>query len=201
MQAVGSDRPIHVDVRVLAATNRKLEAEIAAGRFRADLFHRLNVGRIEVPALREHSEDVAELAGHFADRARARLGTGTIRIDPAAQAALTRGHWPGNARELENEIYRAVLRASARRGEGEPVVVCPSDLGDIESATARPASDSAEASPAPGMPLREAVDEFQRRMIRDALRKAQGNWAAAARALGMHRSNLFHMARRLGMEE
>jgi anaerobic nitric oxide reductase transcription regulator len=202
VQAVGSDETIHVDVRVLAATNRNLEAEVATGRFRADLFHRLNVGRIEVPALREHPEDIAELAGHFADRARARLGTGPIRISPDAQAALTRGRWPGNVRELENEIYRAVLRASERSGAGEAVVIIASDIGAAGSvATTQPGARSSESPTLPEMPLREAVDEFQRRMIRETLRKAGGNWAAAARALGMHRSNLHHMARRLGMED
>jgi anaerobic nitric oxide reductase transcription regulator len=203
VQAVGSDDLLRVDVRVLAATNRNLEAEVAAGRFRADLFHRLNVGRIQVPALREHAEDVAELAGHFADRARTRLGTGTIRISPDAQAALTRGRWPGNVRELENEIYRAVLRASARAKDGEAVMIASTDIGELGTTepVAEPAGDPGADPSLRVMPLREAVDEFQRRMIREALRKAGGNWSAAARALGMHRSNLHHMAERLGMEE
>jgi anaerobic nitric oxide reductase transcription regulator len=203
VQAVGSDETIHVDVRVLAATNRSLEAEVAAGRFRADLFHRLNVGRVVVPPLREHCEDIPELAGRFADRARARLGTGTIRITADAQDALARAEWPGNVRELENEIYRAVLRASARSAGEEPVVVTSADLGQTGGDAAHTATAGGPADDAPlrAMPLREAVDEFQRRMIREALREAGGNWAAAARTLGMHRSNLFHMARRLGMDE
>lgn len=200
VQAVGTDHPLHVDVRVLAATNRDLEAEVAAGRFRADLFHRLDVGRVEVPALREHVEDIPELAGHFADRARQRLGTGSIRLSGDAQAALMRGSWPGNVRELENQIYRAVLRASSRAGSGEPVVVTAADVGEVGGGAA--VSDATpETALRPGLSLREAVDEFQRSTIRRALADHRGNWSAAARALGMHRSNLFHMAKRLGMEQ
>ncbi|MBI5504341.1 MAG: nitric oxide reductase transcriptional regulator NorR [Deltaproteobacteria bacterium] len=202
VQAVGADRPIHVDVRILAATNRNLEAEMAAGRFRADLFHRLDVGRIEVPALREHAQDIPELAGHFADRARQRLGTGSIRISPDAQAALMRGSWPGNVRELENQIYRAVLRASGRAASGTPVVVRAADVGEVGAGEVTPARlDQTQADVPAGLSLREAVQEFQRRVIKAALREHRGNWAAAARALGMHRSNLFHMAGRLGLDD
>lgn len=208
VQAVGEDHPIQVDVRVLAATNRNLEAEVAAGRFRADLYHRLDVGRVEVPALRDHAEDIPELAGHFADRARQRLGTGHIRISGDAQAALMRGAWPGNVRELENQIYRAVLRASARAGGGELVVVTSADIGEVgngeggafSTSSSATVPDSTSDLPS-GLSLREAVDEFQRRRIRQALQDHRGNWAAAARELGMHRSNLFHMAKRLGMED
>jgi len=202
VQAIGTDRPIHVDVRILAATNRNLEAEVVAGRFRADLFHRLDVGRIRVPALREHAEDIPELAGHFADRARHRLGTGAIRISANAHAALMRGSWPGNVRELENQIYRAVLRASGRTASGAPVVVVQADFGELGAITTLPVQPAQTRAEIPSaLSLREAVQEFQRRVIGEALRDHRGNWAAAARALGMHRSNLFHMARRLGLDE
>ncbi len=203
IQPIGADQPAHVDVRVLAATNRDLEAEVRAGRFRADLLHRLDVCRIRVPPLREHPSDVAQLAGHFADRARRRLGTGPIRFTPDAQAALERRPWPGNVRELENVVSRGILRATARVAKAEPVLVRRADLSDpvaAEDESAPAAADAASLAPiAAGATLREAVQEFQRAQIQRALASAKGNWAAAARALGMDRSNLYHLARRLGL--
>jgi anaerobic nitric oxide reductase transcription regulator len=202
VQPVGADRTARVDVRVFAATNRDLAAEVRAGRFRADLLHRLDVCRITVPPLRAHAEDVALLAGQFADRARRRLGTGPIRIAPEAQVALTRGAWPGNVRELENAVSRAILRALGRTEPGAAVLVRAEDLGELAQDAApeagRPADRSARAL-RPGIGLREAVLDFQRASIREALAVSDGNWAAAARALGLHRSNLHHLARRLGV--
>ena len=214
IQPVGSDQTQHVDVRILAATNRDLEAEVSAGRFRADLLHRLDVCRIRVPPLREHRQDIALLAGHFADRVRRRLGTGPIRFQPGAQAALERDEWPGNVRELENVVARGILHAAARSKPGDPVIVGRSDLGYDDSAEAGPeraprarraqgpaaGNDSAgELGELRGRTLRDAVLDFQRALIRRELARAAGNWAAAARALGMHRSNLHHLAKRLGL--
>jgi len=141
IQQVGADEPLRVDVRLLAATNRDLGAEVAAGRFRADLLHRLDVCRLAVPPLRERPEDVAPLAGHFADRARSRLGTGPLVFEPAALAELRGGSWPGNVRELENVVSRAILRASARVEPGRRVVVERGDLDAIAPRDVR-ASDS-----------------------------------------------------------
>ena len=202
VQPVGADRTQRVDVRLIAATNRDLEAEVAAGRFRADLLHRLDVCRILVPPLRAHPEDIALLAGQFADRARRRLGTGPIRLAPAALAALRQGSWPGNVRELENAVSRAILRAVGRTPPGEALLVGSEDLGDLPGTTA-PAARAAPAAPAPARApskhLREAVLDFQRELVRETLAAHDGNWAAAARALGLHRSNLHHLARRLGL--
>ena len=209
VQCVGSDETVRVDVRVLAATNRHLPAEVAAGRFRADLLHRLDVCRIEVPPLRERPEDVPPLAGHFADRARRRLGTGPIRFGPKAQAALMHGGWPGNVRELENVISRGILRAAARVEPGQTVVVRRADLdldrgrsgwprhpAEHSSIGARP-SDGGRSQPPP---LREAVIELKRKLVTEAVARNGGNWAAAARELGIARGNLHHMARRLGLK-
>jgi anaerobic nitric oxide reductase transcription regulator len=199
VQCVGSDRVEHVDVRVLAATNRDLEAEVAAGRFRADLLHRLDVGRIHVPALREHREDVPDLVGHYADRAQRRLGCGPIRFTPAAHEVLASGAWPGNVRELENVISRGVLRASGRVQPGQPVEVDAPDVeGSVTSAAPVSASPAEEA--APGVPLRDALQAYQVRLIREAVDRHDGNWAAAARDLGLDRGNLHHMAKRLGLK-
>jgi len=200
IQPVGADHPLHVDVRILAATNRELEAEVRAGRFRADLLHRLDVYRIHVPALREHEDDVPQLAGHFADRTRRRLGTGPVRFSSDAQAALIRRSWPGNVRELENVVSRAILRAAGRVAPGERVIVEVADLSDTFEAEHDPAPGyTPPSTPVPGQTLREATQDFQRGRIQQALRVARGNWAAAARSLGMHRSNLYHMAQRLGL--
>ena len=206
IQPLGTDHPAHVDVRILAATNRDLEAEVRAGRFRADLLHRLDVCRIAVPALREHRQDIPLLAGHFADRVRRRLGTGPIRFQAGAQALLTRASWPGNVRELENVVARAILHASARSKAGEAVIVQASDLDPREDGAVAAGGRAAAPSPEPaaalelvGRTLRDATDDYQRALIRQELGRSEGNWAAAARALGMHRSNLHHLAKRLGM--
>jgi anaerobic nitric oxide reductase transcription regulator len=200
IQRVGSDRVHRVDVRVLAATNRDLEREVGRGRFRADLYHRLAVFPLRVPPLRERREDVPLLAAHFADAARRRLGLGPIRLSEAVRARLTAADWPGNVRELENVVSRAVLRAAAGREPAAAVTVEPAHL-DVGVPAARVAEAPPEPEVAAARPLAERVREFQRRLIGDAVERNGGSWAAAARELGMHRSNLHHLARRLGLRQ
>ena len=204
IQRVGSDKYITADVRVIVATNRDLEEEVKAGRFRADLYHRLNVYPLRVPALRERVDDIPLLAGYFCDVTRARLGVGPIRLTPEAVTALRRYTWPGNVRELENVLSRAALKAAAGTPRGNPVMVTAPHLGldfaavsedDAEGLSGR----GAEAVSA-SLGLREATRDFQRAMIQRALAENDGNWAGAARALGMHRSNLHHLATRLGLK-
>jgi anaerobic nitric oxide reductase transcription regulator len=200
VQPVGADRTARVDVRVFAATNREIRREVEAGRFRADLLHRLDVCRIHVPPLREHPEDIPLLAGHFCDRARRRLGTGPIRIAPDAMDVLRAGQWPGNVRELENAVMRAIVHANSRTAAGEPVILRRADVSSPGGGLLEPET-RAKALPKPsaGRPLRDAVRDFQRALVRDALKRNDGSWAAAARELGMHRSNLHHLAERLGL--
>jgi anaerobic nitric oxide reductase transcription regulator len=186
-------------VRVFAATNRELEEEVKRGRFRADLLHRLDVCRVRVPPLREHREDIPQLAGHFADRARRRLGTGPIRVAADARDALTRGTWRGNVRELENALSRAILRAVGRTAAGETVIVRAEDLAAEALAESRVASAVDDAPLREGKSLRDALREYEKRLIERALAANGGNWAAAARSLGVHRSNLHHLAKRLGL--
>jgi anaerobic nitric oxide reductase transcription regulator len=198
IQRVGSDRVHRVNVRVIAATNRDLPAEVARGRFRADLYHRLAAFPLHVPALRERREDILLLAVHFADAARRRLGLGPVRLSEAVRSRLVAADWPGNVRELENVVGRAVLRASAGRSSNGTILV---ESGHLDLVAA--ALDTAEEPPEPPAaalrPLAERVREYQRRAIREALARNGASWAGAARSLGMHRSNLHHLARRLGL--
>ena len=203
IQRVGSDEVMRADVRLIAATNRDLEQEVAARRFRADLYHRLNVYPLRVPPLRERAGDIPLLAGYFCDVMRRRLGLGPVRIEPGAADALRRYPWPGNVRELENLLSRATLKAAARVPRGEPVVVRRAHLGP-EFAGAPPPAGEAPAAEVDALParvdLREATREFQRSLVERALARSGGNWSAAARSLGMHRSNFHHLARRLGLK-
>ena len=172
------------------------------GRFRADLFHRLYVYPITVPPLRERAEDIPLLASHFSELTRRRLGLGPVRISAEALDILSGYGWPGNVRELENVLSRAILKAPSGLPRGEPVMVDPVHLGADMGVGFDP-------HPAPfpdgdpilrqGQSLRDAVDEFQRGLIRSAIERSHGNWAAAARELGMHRSNLHNLALRLGV--
>jgi len=200
VQCVGSDDVVHVDVRIFAATNRNLDVEVEAGRFRADLLHRLDVCRIAIPPLREHRSDVPLLAGYFADRGRTQLGTGPIRFTPEAHKTLAAGYWRGNVRELENVISRGVLRASGRVIAGDTVLVDSSDLdvgyGRASSRVPDVLPDAEASEPS----LRAAVQEYQRQIIRRAVSRNRGNWSAAARALGVERANLHHLAKRLGLK-
>jgi anaerobic nitric oxide reductase transcription regulator len=202
IQRVGSEKAIHVNVRLLAATNRNLEEEVKAGRFRADLFHRLNVYPIKVPSLRERKEDIPLLAGHFCELSQHRLGVGPVRINADAVEFLSRYHWPGNVRELENIISRAVLKASSEYPRGEPVIIKPIHLGaDLSAAETqiRFPSQEIDMLMPKGFSLRESVEEFQKTLIQRTLNKNSGNFAAAARDLGMHRSNLHNLTTRLGL--
>jgi anaerobic nitric oxide reductase transcription regulator len=205
IQRVGADRPIQVDVRLLAATNRDLAAEVSAGRFRADLFHRLNVYPLAVPPLRQRGEDIALLAGYFCDTARRRMGVGPVRLDAPAIDALLGYPWPGNVRELENVISRAVLRRAASTPRGQAIVISAQHLeADVGGGVAA-------AEPAPSHPaavvkgagshgtLRESSRAHQRERIAATLADHQRNFAAAARALGMDRGNFHRLVKRLGL--
>jgi anaerobic nitric oxide reductase transcription regulator len=203
IQRVGSNQTAKVDVRLLAATNRDLELEVENGRFRSDLFHRLNVYPISVPALRKRKDDIPLLAGYFCERIQRRMGLGAVRINPDAYEAMTRYDWPGNVRELENIISRAVLKASFDAPKGDPVIIHPSHLGSdltIADLDDRPPRPKYKAVFSKDFSFNDEVKEFKRDLIRKALDKNHGNWAAAARDLHMHRSNLHNLAKRLGLK-
>jgi len=194
-----------VDVRILAATNRNLEAEVAGGRFRADLYHRLAVYPIRVPPLRERRPDIPLLAAHFLDLGRQRLGLGPVRLTDDARERLVGADWPGNVRELENVISRGVLRAARQQPERAGPVLIGVERLDLESVESpRTVAESATA-PAPGTraapppSLADRIEAFRRREVLAAVGRHRGNWAAAARELGLHRSNFHHLAKRLGI--
>ncbi|HNS96313.1 MAG TPA: nitric oxide reductase transcriptional regulator NorR [Polyangiaceae bacterium] len=203
IQRVGSDKAIKADVRILAATNRDLEREVQANRFRADLYHRLNVYPLSVPALRERAEDIPLLAGYFCDLMRRRLGLGPVRLEPEAVVALQRYPWPGNVRELENVLSRVTLNAASGVSRTDPVVIRGFHLGPDFAASRVTTETDLEAGvtkASASMTLHQATRDFQRTLIARTLQEHHGNWSATARHLGMHRSNLHHLAIRLGMK-
>ncbi|BDH45401.1 anaerobic nitric oxide reductase transcription regulator NorR [Salmonella enterica subsp. enterica serovar Choleraesuis] len=204
IQRVGDDRSLRVNVRVLAATNRDLKAEVEAGSFRSDLYHRLSVFPLTLPALRDRGDDIAALAGYFCELRRVRLGLRQIVLSPAALAALRAWHWPGNVRELEHALYRAVAIARAGRNNGE-ITLLPEHfaLEPAATDTSVTASTVSSVASAPQFALanslRDATLEFQRQQIKQALSQ-EGNWAAAARRLDLDVANLHRLARRLGLK-
>jgi anaerobic nitric oxide reductase transcription regulator len=198
IQRLGSDKSHRADVRIIAATNRQLAEEVKAGRFRADLYHRLSVYPLSVPPLRERRSDIAPLAGHFLDQARTRLGLDRANLAPATIEALTAYSWPGNVRELEHVVLRAALRASADRGRS--LTLQPEDL-DIGPEVLRNMDVKGGMQPGPNLiSLTRAVDDFQRQLILTTLDECRFNWSETARRLGLDRGNLHRLARRLGLK-
>ncbi|MDR2259464.1 MAG: nitric oxide reductase transcriptional regulator NorR [Azoarcus sp.] len=206
LQRLGSDREHRVDVRLIAATNRDLAAEVRAGRFRADLYHRLGAYPLRAPPLRERGNDILLLAGHFLERNRPRLGLRGLCLSPAAQTALLRYDWPGNVRELEHLVGRACLRALAAHSTRPRILTLDVEHLGLDPAAASPPVSGSSAladNPAsdvpdiPPGPLRPAVEAFQSRMIAASLARHSGNHAAAARELGLDRANLNRLIRRL----
>jgi DNA-binding NtrC family response regulator len=189
---VGGNRPVEVDVRVVAATHQPLEAEVRAGRFREDLYYRLRVVEIELPPLRERLEDVPALAVAFLEQLATRLGRPRMQITPEALAALVRHSWPGNVRELRNALERAAVLAA-----GETI-----DAPDLELS---PAPGSPAATPDPRIPFgdakREAVASFERVYLLRALREHDGNVSRTAAAIGMVRQSLQQKIRELGLRD
>ena len=198
IQRVGSDRVHQVNVRVIAATNRDLKQEVGKGRFRSDLYHRLAVFPVHVPPLRDRREDITLLAMHFVDDSRRRLGLGHVRLTPEALEMLTAADWPGNIRELQNVVSRAVLRASFGRPANQTIIVDAGNLDLSPPSVMFPIMNPAIENNTPRS-LRTQLEEFQRRIIRESLERHNGRWAAVARELGMHRSNLHNLATRLGL--
>jgi DNA-binding NtrC family response regulator len=213
-ERVGSSQTIAVDVRIIAATHQDLEALIRAGRFREDLFYRLNVIPIRTPSLRERKEDIFELAVHFLGRHAERLGRPVGHIDAEAVEALEAHDWPGNIRELENVIERAVVLSEGKAltlddlpteirqpGRRRPRVL-PSTPRRALAGPVRSNSASTSAASTPELPESESdpeADAFERHRLLDALEEARGNKSEAARLLGMPRSTFFSKLKKHGL--
>ena len=189
VDAVGGKSSIKVDVRVLAATNKDLQAEIRGGRFREDLYFRLNVIPIFVPPLRDRQEDISLLADHFmADFAR-EYGRRLKRFESGASSTLQHYTWPGNVRELRNVIERLMIMVPGD-------VVSAADLSFLDpSALTRPAPDASGDR----RTLHEARDQFERDLILRTLAELQGNMSRTAEVLGVERSNLYRKMKAFGI--
>jgi DNA-binding NtrC family response regulator len=199
IERLGGNETIGVDVRIISATHRPLEQEIAAGNFRSDLFYRLRVVEIEIPPLRERREDIPALARAFAALSAARYNIESKTLSPAVLRRLIEYDWPGNVRELRNTIERAVVLA-----EGEELT--PRDLPEEINAKATDAKTKQTISETPDAldvpftgDFREDRREFERRYIARCLDDAGGNVTRAAAQLGMHRQSLQHKLRELGL--
>jgi len=194
IERVGGNRTIKVDVRVLAATNRDLEKEVRDGRFREDLYFRLNVIPMSVPPLREHPGDIPDLVQHFATMYRRRSGQPAPSWAPDAVEALARYRWPGNVRELANIIERLGILFAGRLITAEDVRGVLPAL-DLMNAAPAALPDGARLD----MGLSDQLDEYERLLIQRALQAANGVMAEAARRLQTDRPNLYRRMRRLGI--
>jgi len=185
-ERVGGTRPISVDVRIVAATNQELDKAVKDGRFREDLYHRLNVISVTLPPLRERKEDIPGLAEFFLRRFSKVTKKSFTGIDPDAQEKLLAYDWPGNVRELANVIERAVVLGQGPRITSQdlpPTFFAPSPTAPTNSIS-----------------YHEALEAHRKQLIVQALERAQGNRAAAAKALGLHRTHLMKLMKSLGIE-
>jgi two-component system nitrogen regulation response regulator NtrX len=196
-QRVGGARWVRVDVRVISATSRDLSAEIAAGRFREDLYYRLNVVPVRLPPLSERREDVAELARYFLARYAAERGMPTPELSEDAVAALQTYDWPGNVRQLRNVIERTMIMAPT----------ASMALLDIDMLPAEVTAEPARLVPGQavrsimGTPLREAREAFEREYLRAQIRRFSGNISRTAAFIGMERSALHRKLKALGLAD
>ncbi len=191
VQPVGGTSTVRVDVRVVAATNKDLQEEIRAGRFRDDLFFRLNVVPIFVPPLRDRADDVPRLAEHFMATLATEYGRRVKRFTPEAMSRLQRHAWPGNVRELHNVVERLLIMV-------HDDTITGSDVGFIDDGGGAPAPASA-APDRPLLPLADARDRFERDYILQVLAVHQGNISRTADALAVERSNLYKKMRAFGI--
>ena len=192
---VGGQRPVKVDVRVLSATSRNLADEIAEGRFREDLFYRLNVVPVRIPPLRERREDIPELVTHFLARFAAERRMSAPTLSDEALAALQAHEWPGNVRQLRNIIERTIILAPGDRVGRIEVDLLPPEVLD------HPASVGVTSATMTimGSPLREARESFEREYLRVQIRRFSGNISRTASFIGMERSALHRKLKALGL--
>jgi transcriptional regulator with PAS, ATPase and Fis domain len=187
-ERLGSNVTRHIDVRVIAATNQDLRAALEQGTFREDLYYRLNVVPLNIPALRERKQDIPFLANHFVKKLAPDTGSRVESITDAAMEKLMAYHWPGNVRELENVIERSLVMAKGSALDAPDI--------KLESAPrVKPKGDETHFLPE-GMTL----DTYEQEIIREALRRADGNKSQAARLLGLTRNALRYRLTQMGLE-
>jgi len=185
-ERVGGTRPVHIDVRLIAATNRNLTDSVRAGSFRQDLYYRLNVVCIEMPALRQRRDDIPLLASYFAARSGERSKRHVLGVSPEARACLVNYDWPGNVRELENAIERAVVLGSSD-------FILPEDLPEAVLETEQPAGVAMAK-------YHETVAEAKKQVIVRAVEQAGGNYTEAAKLLGVHPNYLHRLIRNMNLK-
>jgi transcriptional regulator with PAS, ATPase and Fis domain len=190
-ERLGSNVTRRIDVRVIAATNQDLREALEQGTFREDLYYRLNVVPLDIPPLRERKQDIPFLAGHFIRKLSPETGNRVDSISDAAMEKLIAYHWPGNVRELENIIERALVMCTGTQLE-------PGDI-KLENAPGRGGAARAQ-NEAAFLPEGLTLDDYERDIIREALRRANGNKSQAARLLGLTRNALRYRLTQMGME-
>jgi DNA-binding NtrC family response regulator len=186
-ERLGSNATRHIDVRVIAATNQDLRAALEQGTFREDLYYRLNVVPLNIPALRERKVDIPFLANHFVKKLAPDTGCRVESITDAAMEKLMAYHWPGNVRELENVIERSLVMA-----QGDAL-----DAADIKLESAPRIKPQNETH---FLPEGMSLDTYEQEIIREALRRADGNKSQAARLLGLTRNALRYRLTQMGLE-
>jgi DNA-binding NtrC family response regulator len=189
VRPVGSDRIVKLDVRVIAATNKDLEEEVAAGRFRQDLYYRLNVVPVSMPPLRERRSDIPVLVEHFLEKLAVRHDRAPMHLTEDAMVHLWEFAWPGNVRQLENVLERMVILTDGDEIDSDSV---PGPMRNFISRQAIPEPQMAED----GVDLNRAVDDFESGLIWKAIKRTRGNKQAAARLLGLNRTTLVAKLRR-----
>jgi len=189
VERIGGDKPIAVDVRVIVATHRDLEAQVKEGKFRSDLFHRVYVFPLALPPLRERKEDIPPLVEHFAAQICAQNGWKPLKFAPEAMQFLQAYSWPGNVRELRNMVERLMLLAA-----GDTI-----DAATVESALPQSAPAAASTSTGDG-PLSQRVDSFERQVLLAELKRHHYHITNTAKALGLERSHLYKKAEQLGID-
>jgi transcriptional regulator with PAS, ATPase and Fis domain len=204
-EPLGSNRIVRADVRIIAATSADLSALVAQGKFRADLYYRLNVLTIRVPPLRERLIDIEAIASAIVDKLAAETGAGHLELDRDALAVLCAYAWPGNVRELRNTLERAVLFSESARidarslarfiGDGQGEAIAQGGGASVSTSAPNGLSEGTEASS-----YSDAMREFERRFLSDALRAAGGHVAQAAARIGMARATLYRRIVALGIE-
>ncbi|WLS80786.1 nitric oxide reductase transcriptional regulator NorR [Erwinia pyri] len=198
LQRVGEDKPLTVDVRIIAATNLNMRTAVTEGKFRADLYHRLSVFPLFVPSLNERRDDIVLLAGYFSEKCRIKFGLTSVALSPAFSAMLEAAEWPGNIRELEHTLYRAVIIAQAESHSGE-IILLPHHFNSEGGKPLYPAQTTSQKI-TPAMSLHDATRQFQYDYIKQAYESSGRVWVRTARTLGVDPGNLHRLAVKLGLK-